>query len=343
MAVKPAADEWLRGLKPKQHRKPEKPTPAEPHLTTVEELFQMQLSRPSEMIEGLITTPGAWVVQGLNKCGKTILCAQVALDFFHGQAWLDEYRMLAKGPVLFVEKDDKGGFASLRDIVNVYPHRNGNMPGFYMVAGPAAQPLTFGPAFFDYLERTIKSNGIKLVVLDSYTALRGSHAPGIDIVKAESYDFGQLDELAQRAGCVILILLHESKGSAHLEWDQRGSGTYAIVHAVSGLIRVDRFRDLPINALERLVQIRGRHVDGAELVVKFNKQRLNYDFVMAGSASSEYVTIQRLKTHLGGQTFAVKDIYQAIGISRATAYRILDRLVFGNVLTRHGSDYKWSE
>jgi RecA-family ATPase len=317
----------------------------EPHLTTVEELIAMKITKPMEAIEGLVTTSGAWVVQGVNKSGKTILCAQLALDFYHQFDWLGEYRMLSKGPVLFIEKDDRDGFASMQDIISKYPHRNGAMPGFSLIAGKDAKLLSLGPAFYEYLERIIKTHDIKLLVIDSYTALRGSHAPGTDVVKAESYDFGQFDELAGATKCLILILHHESKGAAHLDWDQRGAGSFAIGHAVSGLIRIDRFRELPINAPERLVQIRGRHVKGAELVLSFQESTLNYKRVMDGPAASLYPTIQQLRRHFAGRdTFTAKNIYGDAGMmSRATTFRVLERLVYGNILTRHDGQYRWSD
>jgi hypothetical protein len=64
------------------------------------------------------------------------------------------------------------------------------------------------------------------------------------------------------------------------------------------LIRIDRFRDLPINAPERLIQIRGRHVTGAELVLSFQESTLNYKHVMDGPAASLYQSILQLKAAL---------------------------------------------
>jgi hypothetical protein len=316
----------------------------EPHLTTAEELLNMNLPRPDYIIADIITTPGAYRIQGIDKSGKTILAAQTALNFYHGHAWLGEYGMLASGSILIIEKDDPNGLVSFQDILNKYPERKSPMSGFFLIAGEDAKRLTFGSAFIEYLERTIRANRIKLAVLDSYTALRGSRPPGIDIVKIESEDFGQLEEVAIRTGCVILIVHHESKTAGAKDFDQRGAGTYAIGQATAGLISVARFGDLPGNAPERHVQIRGRHIRGAELVVKFRESTLDYEFVMKGAASSQYVNIQRIKAHLGARPFAAKELYHGDEgmFQRATAYNILSRLVYGNVLTRSHGQYCWS-
>jgi hypothetical protein len=321
------------------------PAPPDPHLTTAEELLSMELPQPDYMIADVLTTPGAYRIQGVDKSGKTILAAQTVLNFYHQHPWLDEYRMLASGPVLIIEKDDRNGFASFQDILKKYPNRKLPMPGFFLISGEDAKPLVFGPGFIEYLERTIRAKNIKLVVLDSYTALRGSRPQAIDIVKIESEDFGQLDALAVRTGIVVLIVHHESKTSSGKDFDQRGAGTYGIGHATTGLISVARFGDLPGNAPERYIQIRGRHIRGAELVVKFRESTLNYEFLMDGAASGQYVNIQRIKTILGVRPFTAKELYQgdtAI-FQRSTAYNVLARLVYGNVLTRNQGQYHWSE
>jgi hypothetical protein len=144
---------------------------------------------------------------------------------------------------------------------------------------------------------------------------------------------------------VILIVHHKSKTAGAKDFDQRGAGTYAIGAATAGLISVERFRDLPPNAPERLIQIRGRHNRGAELVVKFRESTLNYEFVMNGAASSQYVNIQRIKAHLGVRPFAARELFQGDEgmFQRATAYNILSRLVYGNVLTRSKGQYCWTQ
>ena len=61
--------------------------------------------------------------------------------------------------------------------------------------------FTFGPDFLKWLQDQIAQLSIRFVILDSFTALRGSRARGVDIVKAEQDDLTQLDDLAKRTAC----------------------------------------------------------------------------------------------------------------------------------------------
>jgi hypothetical protein len=121
---------------------------------------------------------------------------QTALNFYHGHDWLDEYRMLNSGSVLIIEKDDPSGLESFQGFLSNYPERKSPMPVFFLRGRRRREAADLRTGFVEYLERTNRAKRVKLVVLHSYTALRGSRQPGIDIVKIESEDFGQLDELA---------------------------------------------------------------------------------------------------------------------------------------------------
>ena len=135
---------------------------------------------------------------------------------------------------------------------------------FYLVP---RVPFSFGPAFLDWLEKEITSRKLVMVVLDSYTALRGSRPPGMDIVKAENYELAALDELGKRLECSIVIIHHDSTGKAGrtTEWTQGAAGTFAMSQATEAQIHVARFiTDMDIKAPERLVRARPRHgADGA--------------------------------------------------------------------------------
>jgi hypothetical protein len=173
--------------------------------------------------------------------------------------------MLESRSALVIEQDDPAGIAAIQDILNVYPGVL-HPKKFY---APEKPDFILGEGFIEWLENEIRQRDIGLVVLDSYTAMRTRRQQTSDIVKEESDDFTLLNALAKRAGCVILVLHHLSKSSVTLDWDQQGAGTFAIGAAVDGLLRISRFRDLPSNAPERLVQVRGRHISGEEIVLRF--------------------------------------------------------------------------
>jgi hypothetical protein len=306
--------------------------PTRVEILDMSQVMSEKLIRPREAVEGLITAPGNWLLVGAMKAGKTILAIQMALDYHVRHSFLGNFRMLESRAVLIIEQDDPAGLASVQDILLVYPGVR-DPPKFRVVKNPA---FTLGEAFFAWLEEEIHTHDIGLVVIDSYTKLRARRPHGTDIVKVESEDFTMCNEVAKRTNCLCLVLHHPSKTSASLDWDQQAAGTYGIGAAVDGMFRISRFRDLPINAGERLLQVRGRHTDGAEMVLKFVKETLSYKLLLTGAASSHYPDARMLERFFSARTFSPKDVMTETGMSRATITRIIDRLVFGNVLDREG-------
>ncbi|MFN7938311.1 MAG: hypothetical protein U0R19_33595, partial [Bryobacteraceae bacterium] len=190
--------------------------------------------------------------------------------------------------------------------------------------------------FLAFLEHEITTRRIGLVVLDSYTKLRSVRGSGADIVKAEANDFTNLDRLAKKLHCVILVIHHDSKGSAALSWDQKGAGTYGIAASVDGLISIERFAELDARAPERLIRVRGRHLPGTEFVARLN-DRLSYDFVINGGAAPLYPLLRQIEKAFGrDQVFSPKSLCMSLGFSRATAHRVIGRLVASDAVTKVG-------
>jgi hypothetical protein len=76
----------------------------------------------------------------------------------------------------------------------------------------------------------------------------------MDIVKAKQNDLTMMNELAKRMSCAMGIIHHSSKGSAALDWSDQAAGTFAMSAATEAQIHVSRFKELDINAPERLVR-----------------------------------------------------------------------------------------
>jgi hypothetical protein len=332
--VDPPSEGDIASVVTAQKRTPKPASPPPREVLDMSQIEQLELTQPKEVIEELITTPGLWLVIGAQKAGKTILSVQAALDYHAGSAFLGHYRMLESRSAFVIEQDDPAGITSVQKILKAY--RGLRHPKKFHA--PKKPDFILGEGFIEWLENEIRHRDVGLVVLDSYTAMRARRQHGGDIVKEESDDFTLLNALAKRAGCLILVLHHPSKTSAALDWDQQSAGTFAIGAAVDGLLRISRFRDLAINAPERLLQVRGRHIAGEEMVLRFVKDTLSYELVMHGSASALYPEIQILERNFRGRMFAPKDVVNETGMSRSMVHRILDRLVFSNVLDRpfHG-------
>lgn len=138
-----------------------------------------------------------------------------------------------------------------------------------------------------------------------------------------------------------MILHHVSHGRAGQDWCDKAAGTYAIGQSTEGQIVIERFRDLEVDAPERLVRARGRRTD-KEMLIRFDKATLSYDFLLDGSAASLWPDIRLLQRQFGVRTFTPKDLTMELGIPRPSGHRLLNRLLAAGILRRRGyGDYNF--
>jgi hypothetical protein len=289
------------------------------------------------LIKETVPETGASLVSGPPKSNKTLLAVQIGIAVASGNALFDYYRVETPGPVLMIEQDDPGGAGSLKQILSLSRVPVKGIP-FNLVA---SVPFTFGTELLNYLEDQIVAKGLKLVILDSYTALRGPRRSGVDVVKAEQMDMAMMDELAKKQRCSIMIISHNSKGSAGLDWASQTAGSFMMTGATESQIQVNRFPELDSNAPERLVRIRGRHLEGTEMVLRFRKDTLDHEHVLEGGAAPSYPLLMSLRAIFAGKTFSPKALSHETGVSRATAHRQIERLHRANALVKRGhGDYE---
>jgi len=311
--------------------------PEPPKVLTYCELKGVKTPMQRVLFDGYpLAAHGATLLFGQSKAGKTVLAVQQALAVARGKHLFDYYTLNqpGTGAVLIVEQDDPGGAAGIRDLVEHSGAGPPDMP-FFLVP---KLPFGFGLALLDWLEKQITARKLVMVVLDSYTALRGPRPPGMDIVKAEQFELAQLDELGKRLECCIVIIHHDSTGKAArgLEWCQGAAGTFAMSMATEGQIHVARFADLDIKAPERLVRARARHAADTHLVLRFREKTEDYEFVLESSAAALYPLMKQIKAEFGKEAFGIKELSQATGASRATAFRQIDRLLSAGVIQKPG-------
>jgi hypothetical protein len=306
-----------------------------PRVLSVAEILELKVSKPENLIEGILPATGASLIVGAPKSGKTLNAAQMAIAVAAGVPLYGNYKILKQGPVLFVEKDDPAGAASIQDILNKSEVPVSGIP-FHLWEPSLLKDLTFGPEWLVLLEASIRDLQLRLVVVDSYTAMRGPRQRGIDIVKCEQQELTEHDALAKRTGCAIQLIHHTSKGSAGLDWSEKAAGTFAMGAATESQINISRFPEMDIAAPERLVRIRGRHAEDLEMVLRFRKEHLDFDFVLAGGAASLYPELISLQTAFGTKTFTPKNLTFETGLSRTAAHRLIHRLYRAGVLNKHG-------
>jgi hypothetical protein len=303
-----------------------------PRVLDVAQLLALDVPPPKMLVENFLPAAGACLMFGSAKSGKTLLAVQTALAVAGGRGLFDYYSILEPGPALIVEQDDPAGAGSLKTILERSTVPVAGIP-FYLAP---RLPFTFGPKLIAWLAEQIESRRLRLLILDSYTALRGPRHAGIDIVKAEQQDMNMLDELAKKTGCCILVIHHSSKGAAGLDWNSQAAGTFAMSAATEMQIHITRFGELDTMAPERLVRIRGRHQDGAEMVLRFRRESLDYEWIMEGGGSPLYPLFLELRTTFGAEPFGPKELAHATGLSRRSANRHIDQLYRGDLLSRRG-------
>jgi RecA-family ATPase len=307
-----------------------------PDVISLARLLAMDIPAPEMLIEGVLPLRGASLLNGPSKSGKTIFAVQTALSVATGAPLLDYYRVLKPGPTLLLEQDDPGAAASVKDIVRRSHLVTVDTP-FWLVP---RVPFDFGPKFLQWLEHEIRSHNLRFCVLDSYTALRATRGGGSDIVKVEQQDLTQIDSLAKRTDSAILILHHNSKGSAALDWSQQAAGSFAMGAATESQIFIARFNQMESAAPERLIRIRGRHGKDLELVVRFRAETLDYEHVLEGGAAPHYPKIQEIRLAFGDRPFTARDFNVETGAHRATGYRQLHELSGAGVLTKRSQQYQ---
>lgn len=303
-----------------------------PRVLSVADILALDVREPEMLIAGVLPAAGASLSVGAAKSGKTLDAAQKAIAVASGSALYGFYQVLKPGPVLFLEQDDPAGGASLKTILQKSSVKVDGIP-FHLVEHVQHQ---FGPELLEWLELQIIGLKLRLVVLDSYTALRGSRPKGVDIVKAEQSDLTQLDGLAKRHDCAIQVIHHSSKGSAGLDWSEKAAGTFAMSAATESQAHISRFPELDGAAPERLVRIRGRHNEDLEMVLRFRKDTLDFEHVIEGGAATLYPVLLQLQAAFGTQSFSPKDLSHATGHSISTAHRNIGRLYRANAIQKRG-------
>jgi hypothetical protein len=297
----------------------------------MEELRELEVQKPELLVEGgFLPRPGAVILVAPHKCGKTVLSAQLAFAIASDHCFLENYRILAPGPVIVIEQDDPSGAASWQGYLKASPY----LVKDRLILFTKHPMFVLGEDFAKWLEEQILNTKARLVVLDTLTALRPHRRPGGDLVKQEHEELNALDELAKRTDCTILVLHHNSKGSFGMDWSDLSAGTYAVGAAVEGQIHMSRFPDLGDMSLLRLVRVRSRHGTDLAIVIKFREKNLDYEFVLEGGAAPDYPLLLQIQSAFGDRTFGPKDLCEATGMSRQTATRYIERLYRADALVK---------
>lgn len=300
-------------------------------IFSAKQLLEMQIPIPEMLIENVLPKCGASLLNGAPKTGKTIIATQIGISVASGSALFGYNRVLKAGAVLMIEQDDPAATASVRNILMRSPIDAREIP---LYLAPRV-PYTIGPEFITWLGEEIAKRSLSLVIIDSYTAVRGSRMKGMDIVKAEYDDLAQLDALAKQVSCSLMVLHHTTAGKSALDWTLQAAGSFAMVGATESQIHIARFPELD-GAPERLMRVRGRHSEDIQILVRFRKDTLDYEHVMEGAAAPLWPLMIEIRTAFGRQPFTPKNLSHSTGLSVRTSHRQIDRLYRAGALTKRG-------
>jgi hypothetical protein len=299
---------------------------------SVNELLDLDTPISKMLIKDVVSEAGASLIVGSPKSGKTLLAVQIAISVASGVPFCGEFPVYTPGAALIVEYDDPAGVGSIKDIVAASRVKVRDIPLYTR----AKVPYELGPDFISWLGDEIARLSLRVVVLDSYTSLRGTRVKGGDVVKAEQIDMKALDALGKRLRCAILVIHHGSKAASGLDWTMNAAGSFAMIAATDSQIHVSRYPDLEMNATERLIRIRGRHSADLEMVLRFCPPTLDYDYVMRGGASLFYPTMVDLQRAFGSRPFSPAQVADVTCQSIATAHRHIQRLYRAGVIQKRG-------
>lgn len=331
-------DEWAHQQAPAK-KKPR----VLPGAITDAELRKMIFPGSEPLVEQWVYGPGLGLITGASKDGKTVLAVQIAQSCANKLHFLDYYAT-RQANCLIVEWDDQQGGGSLKDFVKKTRAARDSQPISYSIRAEI-DDLDFNltdPEFVPWLRDLIKKHQARLVVLDSYTALRGYHSGGRDVVKVEAGEMLLLQKLAIELNCCILLIHHASKSSAHLDRHSRSAGSFAIQAVSEFQIVVERFRELSEEDPMRLVSVRGRHLRGLQMALKFREDTLDFDWVMDGPAAEEFPRLRHLLRAFRGKSFTVPEITKEIGWAKTQAYALMSRLGSSGLVLKDGTAWSWS-
>jgi hypothetical protein len=328
-----AQEAWMH-----EQARPQKPERVLPKAYTFDSLRSLVIPGSETLVEDMLVTPGLTLMVGASKSGKTVLACQMAMCLASGLQLFDNYTtQQANG--LIVEWDDRRGPSSLKAFVAKARASREGQPLHWSVKEPEHEDSLINftlsdPEFVPWLKNMIEETQARLVILDSYTALRGFHSAGKDIVKVEATELSALNRLAVEMGCAFILIHHTSKGASTQERHSRSAGTFAMQAVSEAQIVVERFRDLGEEDTARLVSVRGRHLRGAQMVLRFQESTLDFDLVLTGPASERFPRLRKLLHAFRGKAFTITDVNQDLGWAKTQIYDLLSDLVSADILVK---------
>jgi len=152
------------------------------------------------LVEGFLQGGVVTLLAAEGGCGKSTLCYALAEAVSKGQKLFD-YLQTSQGNVLVIEADENPNNAAMKWQQMEYdPGRNN-----------VEYQWQWNPSLMVELEENIQSNGVKLVIMDSFATLFGG---SVALNESDSGNYiYELNRIAGRTGAAIIVTHHLKKGS----------------------------------------------------------------------------------------------------------------------------------
>lgn len=153
------------------------------------------------LVEGFLQGGVVTLLAAEGGCGKSTLCYALAEAVSRGEKLFD-YLQTCQGNVLVIEADENPTNAAKKWQQMEYdPGRNN-----------VEYQWQWNPSLMVELEENIQSNGVKLVIMDSFATLFGG---SVALNESESGNYiYELNRIAGRTGAAIIVTHHLKKGSS---------------------------------------------------------------------------------------------------------------------------------
>lgn len=214
---------------------------------------------PSLLPVGLVQLAGA------PKTGKSFLAANLALGVNHGGLALG-IPVGEPRAVLCLFLEDTLGRAKhrLTTMACGEPLRSTIR---IVTTEHAMPPMKEGG--IELLDRTLNAMGdVGLVVVDTFALFAGEEYKG-SVYRGEYREWSELKQVADRHGCCLLALTHDTKGAQDApEWTSRVSGTRGTTGAADAVMLLNRRR----GTNNATLKVTGREMEESEHALFFDAQ-----------------------------------------------------------------------
>ena len=153
------------------------------------------------LVEGFLQGGVVTLLAAEGGCGKSTLCYALVEAVSKGEKLFD-YQKTTQGNVLVIEADENPTNAAMKWQQMEYdPGRNN-----------VEYQWQWNPSLMVELEENIQSNGVKLVIMDSFATLFGG---SVALNESDSGNYiYELNRIAGRTGAAIIVTHHLKKGSS---------------------------------------------------------------------------------------------------------------------------------